>query len=269
MCDCNNYRMCNCNNNLCAKRYYCVCFCTRVRNENSRTRGYTGAKGDKGDTGPAGYTISTNTTDSTGPTGQEGQTGQTGPTGPAGNISSGTIPSGAILAFASTTPPSGWLECNGATVLISSYPNLYLSIGDTFGQPDEPIFIYNPPDTMSSFILASVGTALFFKLPDLRGYFIRGWDNNRNIDSERTFGSVQQDQIEKHKHIASNNDCQNYTSVNGIGTGNFNTWCDTNGIAYNAGGAALTDDGMFPEKTAKVGTETRPKNIALMYCIKT
>ena len=258
MCDCNNYRMCNCNNNLCAKRYYCVCFCTRVRNEHSRAKGETGAKGDDGNNG-LGHT---------GPTGSAGIVGYTGPTGSTGpkgeNVSNaGLLPSGAILAFAITTPPEGWLECNGQLVLKTEYPNLFIAIGHTF---DTNISLILPSSGTRA--VASTGTAPFFKLPDLRGYFVRGWDNTRNIDTDRTFGSVQEDQIEKHKHIASNNDCQNYNNVNGIGTGNFNTWCDTNGIAYNTAGAGLTDDGMFPEQTAKVGTETRPKNIALMYCIK-
>jgi phage-related tail fiber protein len=97
--------------------------------------------------------------------------------------------------------------------------------------------------------------------------FVRGWDNGRGVDTSRAIGSTQEQQLEKHKHISSNNDCQNYSGVNGIGTGTYNTWCDTNGVTTNAG-ASLTGDGGHIEQTAKLGTETRPRNVAMMYCIK-
>ena len=76
--------------------------------------------------------------------------------------------------------------------------------------------------------------------------------------------------MQPHKHIASNNDCQTYSAVNGVGTGRYNFWCDSEGIGSGAA-AALTDDGTYPEQAALgiIGTETRPINIALLYCIKT
>ena len=189
-----------------------------------------------------------------GPEGQQGVPGLQGPqgaTGPQGPVATNGVPSGAIMLFGTTVPPSGWLECDGSQVLISSYQNLFLAIGCTFGCVPAPYFV----------------------LPDLRGYFVRGWSNTSTIDSGRVFGSTQQNQLQKHKHIASNNDCQNYGLINGTGTGNFNTWCDTNGVATNQPGGALTGDGTQvnadPANDANVGTETRPINIALMYCIKT
>ena len=183
--------------------------------------------------------------------GLHGLTGSNGPTGPTGPNSSIILPPGAIMMFGTTQPPPGWLECNGANVLISDYKNLFLAIGSTFGSVAAPYFV----------------------LPDLRGYFVRGWSNTSTLDSGRAFGSTQQEQLQRHKHIASNNDCVNYASVNGAGTGNFDTWCDTNGIATNQPGGALTGDGTQlnanPSDNANVGAETRPVNIALMYCIKT
>jgi microcystin-dependent protein len=183
--------------------------------------------------------------------GPEGQQGVPGAQGAQGPTSTNGVPTGAIMLFGTTVPPSGWLECDGSQVLISNYQNLFLAIGCTFGCIPAPYFL----------------------LPDLRGYFVRGWSNTSSIDSGRAFASIQQDQLQKHKHIASNNDCQNYALVNGTGTGNFNTWCDTNGIATAQPGGALTGDGTQvntdPANNANVGTETRPINIALMYCIKT
>jgi microcystin-dependent protein len=178
-----------------------------------------------------------------------GPTGPPGPPGPDGP--SGGIPTGAIMIFGSMVPPSGWLACDGSIVLISDYPNLFLAIGCSFGCVPAPYFV----------------------LPDLRGYFVRGWNSGvtgaGGIDSGREFASVQQDQIQPHKHINSNNDCVDYTTLNGVGTGKYNTWCDSDGVR-NGAGAALTDDGTYPEQlaTGVIGTETRPVNIALLYCIK-
>jgi microcystin-dependent protein len=183
--------------------------------------------------------------------GPTGETGATGSVGPTGSTSSLILPPGAIMLFGTTQAPAGWLECDGSTVLISNYPNLFLAIGCSFGCVPAPYFV----------------------LPDLRGYFVRGWSNTSSLDSGRVFGSIQEQQLQKHKHIASNNDCSNYSLVNGTGTGNYNTWCDTNGIATNQPGGALTGDGTQlnanPDDNANVGVETRPINIALMYCIKT
>jgi microcystin-dependent protein len=155
------------------------------------------------------------------------------------------------MLFGSTLPPPGWLECDGSNVLISDYPNLFLAIGCSFGCVAAPYFV----------------------LPDLRGYFVRGWSNTSTLDSGRAFGSIQQQQLQRHKHITSNNDNVNYTSINGVGTGNYNTSSVSNGIATNQPGGALTGDGTQvnanPADNANVGAETRPVNIALMYCIKT
>jgi microcystin-dependent protein len=156
------------------------------------------------------------------------------------------------MLFGTPVPPSGWLACDGSQVSRLVYTDLFIAIGCTFG---------------------CTAPYPYFVLPDLRGYFVRGWNSGATgaggIDSGREFASVQQDQIQPHQHISSNNDCQNYAEVNGVGTGSYNAWCDTNGISFGAD-ASLTDDGTYPEQlaTGVVGTETRPVNIALLYCIK-
>jgi microcystin-dependent protein len=160
------------------------------------------------------------------------------------------------MLFAMPTAPSGWLACDGSLQLSFLYPTLYSLIGGIYG-PVTP-----------------VGPYFLFYLPDLRGLFVRGWGTGATgaagrIDSGRAFGSTQEQQVQPHKHIASNNDCQNYAAVNGVGTGRYNAWCDTNGIGFSAA-AGLTDDGTYPEQlaTGVIGTETRPDNIAMLYCIK-
>lgn len=158
------------------------------------------------------------------------------------------FPSGVVFIFANTVVPTGWAKCNGVAVSRTSptYSALFAAIGTTYGAGD------------------GVST---FNLPDLRGEFVRGWDDGRGVDTGRAIGSAQDQQLERHKHIASNNDCTSYSTVNGVGTGTYNTWCDTGGVVTNAS-AALTGDGGHTEQTAKLGTETRPRNKAMMYCIK-
>ena len=169
-----------------------------------------------------------------------------------GNLTvSGTnniMPIGAVMMFAMASVPTGWAKCNGAAVSRTSptYSALFATIGTTYGSGD------------------GVST---FNLPELRGEFVRGWDDGRGVDTSRAIGSTQTQQLEAHKHIASNNDCISYASINGVGTGNYNTWCDTGGSGSGAG-AALTGDGTHIEQTADLGVETRPRNVAMQYCIK-
>jgi microcystin-dependent protein len=80
------------------------------------------------------------------------------------------FPIGAIIFAAYETPPEGWLECNGAAVSRTAFPELFARIGTRFGIGD--------------------GTVTF-NLPDLRGEFIRGWDHGRGIDTGRVLGSRQ------------------------------------------------------------------------------
>jgi microcystin-dependent protein len=73
-----------------------------------------------------------------------------------------TVPPGCIMPFAGSIVPSGYLLCDGAEVQISSYPELYAIIGNTYKGPP-----------------AYIGLATF-RLPDLRGRFPLGADNMNN-----------------------------------------------------------------------------------------
>ena len=86
----------------------------------------------------------------------------------------GMIPSGAVMYFAGQTAPTGWLKANGAAVSRTTYAALFAAIGTTYGAGD--------------------GRSTF-NLPDLRGEFIRGWDDGRGVDTGRVFGSAQGDAI--------------------------------------------------------------------------
>jgi len=143
---------------------------------------------------------------------------------------SGTVPIGSVFYFASSTRPDGYLVCNGATLSRTTYSTLFSIIGVTFGVGDG---------------------STTFTLPDLRGEFIRGWDGGREVDSERTFGSFQADDFKKHSHAIV------VQGAPGSGPGGVRD-------------AGPTSSGQYSTKESPVtgGTETRPRNIALLPCIK-
>lgn len=141
------------------------------------------------------------------------------------------IAPGALQAFAMSSAPSGWLKANGAAISRSTYATLFAAIGTTFGAGDG---------------------STTFNLPDLRGEFVRGWDDGRGVDSGRGFGTAQADEFEAHYHDVRTN------SATGSGTG--------------GGGYFISDAGVGAlertRATPSGGSETRPRNVALLYCIK-
>ena len=138
---------------------------------------------------------------------------------------------GEVAFFARTTPPSGWLKANGAAVSRITYATLFAAIGTTFGAGD--------------------GSSTF-NLPDLRGEFARGLDDGRNVDGGRRLGTAQEDAIKTHTINVPNSQLEG----NVIGSwfysdrGNGNNNQPNNTITYTG------------EK------ETRPRNVALLACIK-
>ena len=99
-----------------------------------------------------------------------------------------------------------------------------------------------------------------FRIPDMRGYFVRAWDNRTTggVDNGRVFGSYQNDDFKTHKHQFADADP---------------AWKNTMDTLGGGGGPGLTGSGNVrfgnPETQNTGGTETRPKNIALMPIIKT
>lgn len=98
-----------------------------------------------------------------------------------------TIPAGTMLLFSGETAPAGWFECNGQEQRISDYPALAAACGTLWGTP--------------------AGGALYFKLPDFRGYFSRGWNHTASNDPDvatrvggNHVGSTQQDAVKAHTH---------------------------------------------------------------------
>jgi phage-related tail fiber protein len=142
---------------------------------------------------------------------------------------------GAVVHFARSTAPTGWLKANGAAVSRTAYASLFAAIGTTFGSGD------------------GVNT---FNLPDLRGEFLRGWDDGRGVDGGRVFGSAQNHQIQDHTHLIIMP--RNLPDTD-RGIGNSSIWSiDDQVYSYTTGVQA----------GANFGAETRPRSIALLTCIK-
>jgi len=156
------------------------------------------------------------------------------------------LPASSVLYVARSTAPSGFLVCDGTAYQTSSYPRLFQAIGYTYG-----------------------GSGVTFRVPDLRGEFVRGWDGGRNVDTGRTFGSAQADSLGTHAHNMDDlyglNDDQGPALIdrNGNRIERFSSW----------GSDGDNDSGnpvFYETKTANAGSaETRPRNVALLPIIKT
>jgi microcystin-dependent protein len=162
--------------------------------------------------------------------------GGTGATTAAGalvnlGIDGNLVPSGAVMHFAMNTAPTGWLKANGAAVSRTTYAALFAAIGTTYG--------------------AGNGSTTF-NLPDLRGEFLRGWDDGRGVDSGRGFGTAQGDDFKAHSHTT----IGFYTAGTTVSPGE--NWSSSD-PTQNKSSRRTEDEG---------GTETRPRNIALLACIK-
>jgi microcystin-dependent protein len=155
---------------------------------------------------------------------------------------------GIIAFFSATTAPDGWLECNGAAVSRTTYAALFAALGTTYGVGDG---------------------STTFNLPDLRGEFIRGWDNGRGVDTGRSFGAGQTDAMQGHKHQTN----RAVTMRAGV-DGNLD-WGSSTADVEDANHYDLAA-AMQPEPvtdgtngTPRTAPETRPRNIAMLPCIKT
>jgi phage-related tail fiber protein len=151
------------------------------------------------------------------------------------------VPSGMIAPFAGSSAPSGWLACEGALVNRADYHALFTAIGTTYG--------------------AGNGTTTFM-LPDLRGEFLRGWDNGRGVDASRARGSTQ------------GQDWKGFWMTNTVQVGyaysHNDVYMGKSLISYI--GNLFT--GGWSAPAAAIGTkwdssEIRPRNLALLFCIKT
>ena len=155
-------------------------------------------------------------------------------------------PPGTVVAYMGTTAPTGWLLCNGQPISrYAPYDKLYAVIGNACGSPNTNEF----------------------NVPDLRGRFLRGWDNAIGRDPDRfsrnamaaggntgdAIGSIQGDAFKNHTHAFSDT----YT--------NFSQ-TSASGGAGNTGATGTLEQ--VDTTLHAGGSETRPINAYVNYIIK-
>lgn len=163
---------------------------------------------------------------------------------------------GTVLPFAGAAAPDGWLLCHGQAVSRATYAVLFAAIGTTYGAGDG---------------------STTFNVPDLRGEFVRGLDSGRGIDTGRALGTAQAHSMQRHNHYLP-------TSTESSGGPNV-------GAAINDASFILTNNiNIAPAESYTAVTvgdlgnqygdgpqgligdwaaETRPRNVALNYIVKT
>jgi phage-related tail fiber protein len=155
-------------------------------------------------------------------------------------------PPGAVMSFAMSAAPDGWLPCNGAAISRTAYAPLFSAIRTTFGIGDG---------------------ANTFNLPDLRGEFIRGWAENRAVDTGRVFGSSQNATrvLKDWFAVGLGRDAIGNGGM-GVAPADWETGTDVRVYDANETGWGGTNIGSFRMITDAM--RVRPRNIALLYCIK-
>lgn len=179
-------------------------------------------------------------------------------------------PAGTVIAFANGTCPAGYLAADGAQVSRATYSVLFTAISTAHGTGDG---------------------STTFHLPDYRGRFLRGVDGSAGRDPNDTsrtamnsggstgdaVGSVQDDAFESHTHtqdahfhelygrsMASGdhfhvNSSPYYASVTGNSEATGSAFATTGGTSVLSSTATNQNTG---------GSETRPMNAYVQYCIK-
>ena len=141
-------------------------------------------------------------------------------------------PTGQVAWFAVDTAPAGTLKANGAAVSRTTYAVLFAVIGTTFGVGDG---------------------STTFNVPDMRGEFARGWDDGRGVDTSRAFGSAQSDLFKSHSHSVKEG--TNSSDLSGADQ------------ILTSGDDYTRDIYIYSTTTSTGGSETRPRNIALLAVI--
>ena len=201
----------------------------------------------------------------------DGTNGQFLQTNGSGALSFTTVqgvPTGSVFCMAVATVPTGYKECNGDAVSRTTFSALFAVIGTQYGAGD--------------------GSSTF-NLPDLRGEFVRGFDNGKGTDSGRSIGQFQAEDNKAHNHSASSSSTQSQSSHNhqynishvttasvtqrtaGIADQRM-CLIDITGASHPAGTTRTANANLGGISTtttiANAGSESRPRNIAMMYIIK-
>ncbi|WP_311215584.1 phage tail protein [Escherichia coli] len=154
------------------------------------------------------------------------------------------LPVGVPVPWPSATPPTGWLKCNGAAFSAEEYPELAKAYPTN-------------------------------KLPDLRGEFIRGWDDGRGVDNGRGLLTLQDGAIVSHNHYwgiwTSRTNDQTLESFTGTTILKQITPLSPSidFDNYPIPNPAITEGGVVAATTKPAGAnETRPRNVAFNYIVR-
>eukprot|EP00164_Ancoracysta_twista_P010561 GFYU01015974.1.p1 GENE.GFYU01015974.1~~GFYU01015974.1.p1 ORF type:complete len:365 (-),score=41.18 GFYU01015974.1:219-1313(-) len=182
----------------------------------------------------------------------------------AATTATGSPAPGSVTAFAGVTVPNGYLECNGQSVDRVTYSSLFAAIGTMYGSGDG---------------------ATTFNIPDYRGYFLRGVDQDRadEADSARDavdldrdsrgarpdgvdgneVGTVQLDALQQHRHTFYQDNRFNGGAHSGFHPGSPN---DRDAMENRIGEISTEPRRGVP--TPRVANETRARNVSVNYIIK-
>lgn len=162
-----------------------------------------------------------------------------------GGGGTGNVPAGAVIYRASNSVPDGYLKANGAEVSRATYADLFSAIGTLYGAGDG---------------------STTFNLPDLRGEFIRGFDDGKGVDVGRIFGSSQTDSIKSHTHTAVAENAGEHThtgstAASGGHSHSFSYYRTTpTGASGAATGSGFTNT-LSSSTTASAGNHTHTMNL--------
>ncbi|GAB0701676.1 phage tail protein [Escherichia coli] len=153
------------------------------------------------------------------------------------------LPVGVPVPWPSATPPTGWLKCNGAVFSAEEYPELAKAYPTN-------------------------------KLPDLRGEFIRGWDDGRGIDAGREILSAQGDAIRNITGTFGNGQTEanaaiSFNTASGVFVSQSalrNTIGNTTIIPNTPNNPHLVN--FDASRVVPTASENRPRNIAFNYIVR-
>jgi microcystin-dependent protein len=144
---------------------------------------------------------------------------------------------GLIIMWPLETIPTGYLECDGASLLRASYADLFTAIGVAYGNAD--------------------GT--HFNVPDYRGYFLRAWAHGQTTDPDKAARTNRGD--------GTTGDHAGTKQVDGFKSHTHDVWA---AVGYAGSTLSNYSVGQYPSQAsyATGGNETRPLNVNVMFCIR-
>lgn len=194
------------------------------------------------------------------------------------------VPAGAVMHFSLADAPAGWVVADGRLLDRATYPKLWAN--------GSAVAVSEATWSSGYYGRFSTGNGTTnFRIPDLRGAFIRPWDKTRGLDTDRDMGNLQDHAVQSHAHGVTDpgHAHSGYTDAQGQHTHTYNRaysgsqggiLTGSSGYLYfdspqtGAAGNHAHNVGTYAAKTnisinAAGGVETRPKNISLLTCIKT